>query len=116
VLWDRSFHVDQKIHLTVLDLCFLSSTFTVDPKCCFGHLILGSHLGKNMPFLWILFLFVWGGDGDSIRAVESEFKSNLIFPFFSDFIRLYPIFIPFLSHFFRFLDFSRLLDLPIPQL
>jgi len=99
VLWDRSFHVDQKIHLTVLDLCFLSSTFTVDPKCCFGHLILGSHLGKNMPFLWILFLFVWGGDGDSTRAVESELKSNLIFPIFFQFY-------PFISNFYpTFSDF-----------
>ena len=37
------------------------------------------------------------------RAVESEFKLK------SDFS-------DFLSDFFRFLDFSRLLDLPIPQL
>ena len=47
-----------------------------------------------------------------IRAVESEFKSNLIFsdfPILSDFNLI-------LSDFFRFLDFSRLLDLPIPQL
>ena len=46
------------------------------------------------------------------RAVESEFKSNPIFPIFSAF----PISSDFLSDFIRFLDFFRLLDLPIPQL
>ena len=50
------------------------------------------------------------------RAVESEFKSNPIFPIVSDFIQFFSDFIQFLSDFFRFLDFSRLLDLPIPQL
>ena len=54
-----------------------------------------------------------------IRAVESEFKSNPIFPIFSDFPILSDFlsdFIWFLSDFFRFLDFSRLLDFQIPQL
>ena len=45
-----------------------------------------------------------------IRAVESEFKSNPIFPIFSSFPILYDIlydFIRFLSNFIRFLsDFS----------
>ena len=36
--------------------------------------------------------------------------------FFRFYPIFYPIFIQFLSDFFRFLDFSRLLELPIPQL
>ena len=61
----------------------------------------------------IFYVEVW------TRAVESEFKSNPIFPICSDFPILSDFlsdFIWFLSDFFRFLDFSRLLDLPIPQL
>ena len=57
-------------------------------------------------------LYLKVSSGVKNRAVESEFKSNLIFPIFSDF----PILSDFLSDFIRFLDFSRLLDLSIPQL
>ena len=51
--------------------------------------------------------------------MESEFKSTPIFPILSDFPILTDFvfdFYPIFTDCFRFLDFSRLLDLPIPQL
>ena len=73
-------------------------------------------VSRAVTWSWIQLVLIFLPRASRLELWNQSLNQIRFFPIF----RLYPIFHPILSNFnpifFRFLDFSRLLDLPIPQL